>query len=187
MSLPNPDAHIIFLALRAAAGNQLDGDFYQFGIRSGYVLAAAYGLSESAAVKGLRTREGEEASTPMNFWGTAQTITPYAQTQILSTGMPPERLKLATEATGALSCDTKAAVVYVSQDKGINVMAALGTASVLFQPGTVVVVDRWWALDRTARMGFDRWAHTHVPLRDFDNHFEVFHDNGWARAFMIRQ
>ena len=185
MSLPNPDAHIVFLAIRAAIGNNIKGSFYQFGIRDGYTLAAAYGCSESPNIKALRDKEGHD-SNPMNFYGAEATVTQEVQERIMSTGMPPERLKLVTKDTNTLSGQDKAAVVFVSRDKGVNVLAALATSSMLIQPGTILIIDRWWALDRTARAGFDRWAHMLFPLKDFDNHFEVFHDNGWARAFMMR-
>jgi hypothetical protein len=133
----------------------------------------------------MRLREQSDVP-PMNFYGVEQTIDPSVQTKIMSTGMPPERLKLITQDSNIISSDNKAAIVFVSRNKGINVFAALAASSVLIQAGTIIIIDRWWALDGAARAGFDKWAHMHYPLKDFENHFEVFHDNGWARAFMVR-
>jgi hypothetical protein len=185
LSLPNPDAHILFLAFSVAAGNNLKGNFYQFGIKDGYVMAAAYGCSVSPTVAALRLREGGEPE-PMEFWGFNEAVAPEVQAKMMSTGLPPESLRLVTKATGPADADTHASVVYISQDSAVAVLAALMTVSPLLQSGTVLILDRWWSLDSNTRRGFDEWASTVAPLKDFDSHFEIFHDNGWARAFFIR-
>lgn len=148
-------------------------------------MAAAYGCGVSPVVEALRVREGGGAA-PSTFWGFSETVTADVQSRMMSTGLPPEALRLVTRDSGPVDVDVRASVVYVSQDSAAAVLAALTSASAILQPGTVIILDRWWSLDAQTRKGFGEWANVIAPLKDYDAHFEIFHDNGWSRAFLMR-
>ena len=191
MSLPNPKAQIIHSSFNLVASNNVEGQFYQFGVYGGYAMRIAYHCTTS---KEIALHQLEENSTVirgpfdyMKFWGFGP-IDAVTQARILSSGIDPEDLHINNGPLESVKLEEgSACVVFISLDNAEDVTLALRAVEPALQVGTVIIMNKWWKTRHHTRMGFDRWVDRYVPLKDFDNYLEVFQDNGWARAFVVRK
>jgi len=191
MTLPNPEAQMIFTSFRLVAANRVEGNYYQFGVYNGYPMRAAYHCTNSKEIGIFRVQENATliggAFDRMKFFGFGP-VDAVTQARIIDAGIAPEDLKIDTGPLSQVELKPQsAAVVFVSFDNAEDVTLSLRAAEPALQVGTVIIVNKWWKARHQARIGFDKWVESYIPLKDFDRYLEVFQDNGWARAFVVRK